>query len=79
MKTNRFSDLITPYETKENNEYVERLKDTINDLTLSLSMWIGGYPFDEDHKTKQLIMIDNDCLLIGKPRTIEELKEMMKI
>lgn len=50
----------------------------INDLTLSLSMWIDGYPFDDDHKAKQREMIDNACVMIGKPRTIEELAEMIR-
>ena len=51
----------------------------INDLTLSLEMWIDGYPFDDNHKEKQKMMINNACLLIGKPRTIEELKKMMEL
>ena len=58
-------------------DHVKQLQDTINDLTLSLEMWLGDYPFDDDHKSKQKRMIDNACVLIGKPRTIEELKEMM--
>ena len=52
------------------------LSDIINDLTLSLEMWIDGYPFDDDHICKQRDMIDNACLLIGKPRNMEELVEM---
>jgi len=54
----------------------EYLSDMINDLTQSLSMWIDGYPFDDDHCCKQRTMIDNACLLIGKPRTMEELATM---
>ena len=60
-----------------NQDHVKQLQDTINDLTLSLEMWLGDYPFDDDHKYKQKQMINNACVLIGKPRTIEELKEMM--
>ena len=60
-----------------NTEHVKILQDVINDLTLSLEMWLGDYPFDADHKYKQKRMIDNACVLIGKPRTIKELKEMM--
>ena len=60
----------------EHNKY---LSDMINDLTLSLEMWIDGYPFDNNHIIKQKIMINNACLLIGKPRTIEELKNMMGV
>ncbi len=60
-----------------NTEHVKQLQDTINDLTLSLAMWLDEYPFDDNHKAKQKQMIDNACVLIGKPRTIDELKEMM--
>ena len=56
------------------NEYIKELQDTINDLTLSLASWIEGYPFDGHHIFKQTIMIDHACVIIGKPRTIEELK-----
>lgn len=52
------------------------LADMINDLTLSLSMWIDGYPFDEDHRYKQRDMIYRACVMIGKPNTIEELTKM---
>ena len=58
-------------------EHIEQLQNTINDLTLSLDMWLDDYPFDDDHKFKQKLMINHACVLIGKPRTIEELKEMM--
>ena len=60
----------------EHNKY---LSSMINDLTLTLGLWIDGYPFDEDHIEKQKRMVDNACLLIGKPRTIEELKEMLEL
>ena len=53
-----------------------RYSQIINDLTMSLEWWIGGYPFDDDHICKQRDMIDNACLLIGKPRNMEELVEM---
>ena len=61
----------------EQDDYIKQLQDVINDLTLSLGMWLEGYPFDNHHKSKQKQMIDHACVLIGKPRTIEELKEMM--
>ena len=57
-------------------EGCDALADMINDLTLSLSMWIGGYPFDEDHKCKQRDMIYRACVMIGKPNTMEELAKM---
>jgi hypothetical protein len=62
----------------DEEEEIAKLKDCINDLTLSLSMWIEGYPFDEDHKEKQRRMVDYASVLIGKPRTPEELMEMIK-
>ena len=55
----------------------KHLASIINDLTLSLEMWIEGYPFDDNHKVKQLRLINEACVLIGKPRTIEELKTMV--
>jgi hypothetical protein len=55
---------------------LEELKSTINDLTLTLEMWLENYPFDEDHKEKQRKLIDRSCKQIGKPRNIEELKDM---
>jgi len=67
---------LTVTQAIEHNKY---LSDIVNDLTLSLEMWIDGYPFDENHKTKQKKLINNACLLIGKPRNIEELKEMMEL
>lgn len=56
---------------------IKQMKDTINDLTLSLSMWHGKYPFDADHIYKQKIMINNASILIGRPRTDNELKAML--
>lgn len=56
---------------------IKQMKYTINDLTLSLSMWHGKYPFDEDHIYKQKIMINNASVLIGKPRSEHELKAML--
>ncbi len=55
----------------------KEMADAINDLILSLSMHLQEYPFDAHHKIKQLRLIDNACKLIGKPRTIEELKEIV--
>ena len=53
-------------------EHIGVLGDAIDDLTLALSQWIDGYPFDEDHKYKQRKLVDHACALIGKPRTIKE-------
>ena len=54
----------------------DALADMINDLTLALSMWIDGYPFDDDHKCKQRDLIYRACVMIGKPNTMEELAKM---
>jgi hypothetical protein len=58
---------------------IDNLKDIINDLTLALEMWIEGYPFDEDHKVKQRILINRACFAIGKPRSVAELVSMLGI
>ena len=60
-------------------KHTEYLSSAINDLTLSLELWIDGYPFDEDHKAKQKMLIDRACMMIGKPRTIEELATMLDL
>lgn len=49
----------------------------INDLTLALEMTLDGYRFDEDHREKQRALIERSCVLIGKPRSIEELGRMI--
>lgn len=89
FKGNTNSALILPHETKlcivdkkaeielHNEITTKPLKNMINDLTLSLSMWHGKYPFDADHIYKQKIMINNASILIGRPRTDNELKAML--
>jgi hypothetical protein len=58
-------------------KHIEWLSSTINDLTLTLSMWHGKYPFDEDHIYKQKIMINNASVLIGKARSEDEMRLML--
>lgn len=58
-------------------KHIKELKDAINDLTLIVEMYMDDYPFDADHKKKHKKIVDYACLLIGKPRTIEELKQMV--
>ncbi len=58
---------------------IDNLKSLINDLTLALEMWIDGYPFDEDHKAKQRMLINRASFAIGKPRNIKELIKMAKL
>ena len=57
---------------------INKLKDTINDLTLCVEMWIDGYPFDENHIYKQKELIKGANKLIGKPNSIEEITEAIK-
>lgn len=49
----------------------------INDLTMVLEMRLDGYSFDEDHHEKHRALLERACVLIGKPRTIEELGSML--
>lgn len=55
---------------------IEQLKNIINDLTLSLEMWIEGYHFDENHISKQKNLIKRANNLIGKPNSIEDILKM---
>lgn len=50
----------------------------INDLWLALSLYVGGYPFDEDHKVKHRILIKRAQQKLGIPETLEELVETPK-
>ena len=56
---------------------IRRLSDTINSLTATVSLYLRQYPFDDDHRAKQQMMVDSACLMIGKPRTVEEMREML--
>lgn len=58
--------------------HIKWLSNSINDLTLSLSMWHDEYPFDDDHIYKQKILINNASLLIGKARTKDEMVHMIE-
>jgi len=60
-------------EVVKHNKY---LSDTINDLTLSLGLWLDGYEMDAEDPEKLRQSLDRACLLIGKPRTMVELVEM---
>jgi hypothetical protein len=68
-----------PKEYKDDPKYVDYLQDVINDLTLVVEMYIDKYPFDGHHRIKQKRLVSYACQLIGKPRTITELKKMLKI
>ena len=58
---------------------IEVYGNMINDLVVALNMWIHRYPFDEDHIEKQKMLIDRAYVLIGTPRTVEEMKEYLKL
>lgn len=57
-------------------KYAGYMSSTINDLTLSLEMWLDGYEFDAEYPIKLNNLLDFACVLIGKPRTMEELAVM---
>ena len=46
--------------------YKKHADAMINDLALSLEMWLNGYPFDHDHIVKQRAMVDNAHRMIGR-------------
>ena len=62
---------------QKNINRIHALESTINDLTLTLELWLDGYSFDEHHRIKQRKLIEKACRLIGKPRSMEELKDMV--
>ena len=62
---------MLPNEKSSNTKYLENI---INDLILSLNMWIGGYPLDDNHITKQKELIKRGYRAIGTPLTMEEMK-----
>lgn len=55
-------------------EEVIYLKNIINDLVLSLSMWTNGYPFDNNHIVKQNKLIKRAYRVLGTPTTETEMK-----
>lgn len=58
---------------KEETDEVIYLKNIINDLVLSLNIHISGYPFDDNHITKQKELILRSYRAIGTPTTMEEM------
>lgn len=54
-----------------------RYASIINDLALSLSLWLDGYEMDVEDPEKLRSMLCTACAMIGKPRTIEELAELL--
>jgi len=54
-----------------------RYASIINDLTFSLSLWLSGYEMDDEDPEKLRNLLKNACVMIGKPRTIEELAKML--
>ncbi len=51
----------------EMNDKIKKLEDIINDLTSVVGMYIHDYPFDDDHKVKQQILMNYAHLLINTP------------
>lgn len=54
-----------------------RYASIINDLTYSLSLWLSGYEMDAEDPEKLRNMLRTACVMIGKPRTMEELVKML--
>jgi hypothetical protein len=49
------------------NDKIKKLEDIINDLTSVVGMYIHDYPFDDDHKVKQQILMNYAHLSINTP------------
>ena len=54
-----------------------RYASIINDLTYSLSLWLSGYDMDAEDPEKLRNLLRTACVMIGKPRTMEELCAML--
>lgn len=61
---------MLPNKKDDHTVYLEHI---INDLILSLSMWINKYPFDENHITKQKQLINRGYRAIGTPINDDEM------
>ena len=60
-------DEIDDMMSDDQNDKIKKLEDIINDLTLVVGMYLGDYPFDDDHKVKQQILINYAHLSINTP------------
>jgi predicted transcriptional regulator with HTH domain len=60
-------DKIDDMMMEDNNDEMKKLEDIINDLTLVVGMYIRDYPFDDDHKVKQQILVNYAHLMIDTP------------
>ena len=54
-----------------------RYSQIINDLTMSLGLWLDGYTMDAEDPEKLRNLLKTACAAIGKPRTMEELVAML--
>lgn len=54
-----------------------RYASIINDLTLSLGLWLDGYEMDAEDPEKLRSLLCTACAMIGKPRTVEELVALL--
>jgi len=69
----------TMYSTRMMEIQNQKFHHAINDLTLTVAMYVENYPFDEDHKKKHNKMVEIYSKLIGKPTTIEELMDSIDL
>ena len=51
----------------DQNDKIKKLEDSINDLTLVVGMYVHDYPFDDDHKVKQQMLVNYAHMMIGLP------------
>lgn len=65
-------------DNKKLNELDDYTGNLINDLWCALALYVEGYPFDENHREKHLILIQRAQIRLGIPETLEELVEMLK-
>ncbi len=60
-------DKIDDMMSDDQNDKIKKLEDIINDLTLVVGMYINEYPFDDNHKVKQQILVNYAHLSINTP------------
>lgn len=63
---------------KKSDDLDDDTKNLINDLWCALSLYVEGYPFDEDHKKKHLLLIRRAQIKLRIPKTLEELVSMLR-
>ncbi len=60
-------DKIDKMMSDDQNDKIKKLEDIINGLTLVVGMCLHDYPFDDDHKVKQQMLVNYAHMIIGVP------------